>query len=966
MADYTLSARITGDSRGFTSAFDRARASAGQLSEDVQNLGKKMSDMSKSMMDVGGKMTIGITAPLVLAGKKAIDYASDLQEVQNVVDVTFGDAASQIEEFSKSAGKSFGLSELQAKQFTGTLGAMLKSSGMTGKGVTDMSTSLVGLSADMASFYNLEHEEAFDKIRAGISGETEPLKQLGINMSVANLEAYAMAEGISTAYDEMSQAEQVQVRYGYLMQATADAQGDFSRTSESHANVMKRLQLAIANMSNVVGTMLLPYATKAASTVTELIDSFQTLSPTVQRNAVIATILVAALGPLLMLIGAIGIGLGALVTGFGFLISPIGLVIVGVVALVAAFATAMLRSEEFRERVMGAFNKVKEVISGVVETLKPILQNMWTGALASATTFADGLGGKFMTAFAAIGNAFSVVSAAVGAFVGYVSPILFNLWTTVSGAIGQFVTFAIPILQTVWDAITNGASTVSEGFGAKVLTVFETVKSVIMTVVGVVAQFVMSIVNGFTSAGGSVSSLGALFMVFSPLLKIGMMVLSQFGPQIAAGFMEIASLVVPILTTLGTMLGQLAAAVIPMVMNVVATLIPIIVMLATAIMNIISAVLPVLLNLFMQLVPVVMSLVETVIGLVTQLMPLVATIIGALVPVLMMLIDVILNIVQAVAPALIAIIGAIIAIFQAILPVIMSILTVVIHVFAMIIATITPIIAFVAGIITSIIAIIAPIVTFIAGVIASIFKVITPVITFVNGVFQTVFTIISGIWQSILAYITAAIQSISNTIAQVSGVVSGVFNGIWSKIAAVMDKVRTKIQGVFDAIKTSWSGLKTFVSGVFTGIGDNMADLVSRVKGFVNGVIGGINSAVSLINKIPGVSIGKIPYLARGTDDWQGGFARINEGGRGELVNLPNGAQVIPHDVSMKYAREAGQASARQSNGRQEVMAAQAGNHNQSDDRPIYMVMDKHVVAKLLKGPITNIQNRDSIILKRS
>jgi phage-related protein len=77
------------------------------------------------------------------------------------------------------------------------------------------------------------------------------------------------------------------------------------------------------------------------------------------------------------------------------------------------------------------------------------------------------------------------------------------------------------------------------------------------------------------------------------------------------------------------------------------------------------------------------------------------------------------------------------------------------------------------------------------------------------------------------------------------------------------------------------------------------------VKGFVNGVISGINAAIGLINKIPGVSISRIPHLARGTDDWAGGFARINEGGRGELVNLPNGAQVIPHDVSMKYAREA-------------------------------------------------------------
>lgn len=81
--------------------------------------------------------------------------------------------------------------------------------------------------------------------------------------------------------------------------------------------------------------------------------------------------------------------------------------------------------------------------------------------------------------------------------------------------------------------------------------------------------------------------------------------------------------------------------------------------------------------------------------------------------------------------------------------------------------------------------------------------------------------------------------------------------------------------------------------------------MVDKIKGFVNGVIGGINAAIGIINKIPGVSIGTIPQLAGGTTNWQGGFAYMNEGGRGELTYLPNGSQVIPHDISVKYAKEA-------------------------------------------------------------
>ena len=164
-------------------------------------------------------------------GKSCIDLGSDLTEVQNVVDVTFGTMNKQVDKFAKGAIKQFGLSETAAKRYTSTMGSMLKSMGLTTEQAYDMSTTMTGLTGDMASFYNLDAETAFEKIRSGISGETEPLKQLGINMSVANLEAYALAQGITTSYNSMTQAEQAMLRYNYLLDATADAQGDFARTS---------------------------------------------------------------------------------------------------------------------------------------------------------------------------------------------------------------------------------------------------------------------------------------------------------------------------------------------------------------------------------------------------------------------------------------------------------------------------------------------------------------------------------------------------------------------------------------------------------------------------------------------------------------------------------------------------------------------------------------------------------------
>lgn len=203
--------------------------------------------------------------------KGGIDVASDLQEVQNVVDVTFGEQGSAaVEDFAKKAAGSFGMSELSAKKFTGTMGAMLKSMNLDDAAVQDMSLALTGLAGDMASFYNLDAEEAFAKLRSGISGETEPLKQLGINMSVANLEAYAMSQGINTAWKEMSAAEQATLRYQYIMQATADAQGDFARTSDSYANQQRILQLNIENLSASIGKKVLPIITQFSGLLNDL------------------------------------------------------------------------------------------------------------------------------------------------------------------------------------------------------------------------------------------------------------------------------------------------------------------------------------------------------------------------------------------------------------------------------------------------------------------------------------------------------------------------------------------------------------------------------------------------------------------------------------------------------------------------------------------------------------------------
>ena len=284
-----------------TGALQNAREELARANRALDELEQQ----TKSTDSAFGKLakTIGLAALAYKALdviKTGIDYASDLAEVQNVVDVTFGSSAAAIDSWSKECINAYGLNEVSAKRYAGTMGAMLKSSGLAGDAIVGMSQDMVGLAGDMASFYNLDLETAFEKIRSGISGETEPLKQLGINMSVANLEAFALSQGIETAYNEMTQAEQVMLRYNYLMNATADAQGDFARTSDSWANQTRLLSENWTMFTGVLAEQLLPVLTSVVSGlnsfITLLANNADTVSAVLLGLAVTVGILAVAWG----------------------------------------------------------------------------------------------------------------------------------------------------------------------------------------------------------------------------------------------------------------------------------------------------------------------------------------------------------------------------------------------------------------------------------------------------------------------------------------------------------------------------------------------------------------------------------------------------------------------------------------------------------------------------------------------
>lgn len=209
---------------------------------------------------------------LIDFGKQAIDTASDLQEVQNVVDTAFGESKQKMEDFAETAVQTYGISKLTAKQTGSTFMAMASGMGLAQDSASDMSIALTGLSADMASFYNVEQDVASTALKSIFTGETETLKQFGIVMTDANLQAYALSQGISKSTSEMTQAEKVQLRYSYVMAQTSLAQGDFAKTSDSWANQTRILSEQWKEFAGTIGTVLMNVLLPAVKTINEVLS----------------------------------------------------------------------------------------------------------------------------------------------------------------------------------------------------------------------------------------------------------------------------------------------------------------------------------------------------------------------------------------------------------------------------------------------------------------------------------------------------------------------------------------------------------------------------------------------------------------------------------------------------------------------------------------------------------------------
>lgn len=231
---------------------------------DRNGFNQGLNAIAGSLKKLAGAVGVafGVTA-VVNFGKEALNIASDLTEVQNVVETAFGAMSSQVDTWAKNSIKQFGMSELAAKRMASTYMAMNAGMGLNGQGAADMAMKTAERAADVASFYNKSIEESDTMLKSIWTGETESLKQIGVVMTQTNLDAYALANGFGKTVQEMTQAEQVQLRYAYVMNQTRLAAGDFVKTQDSWANQTRILSEQWKQFLGIIGQGLIQVLTPA-------------------------------------------------------------------------------------------------------------------------------------------------------------------------------------------------------------------------------------------------------------------------------------------------------------------------------------------------------------------------------------------------------------------------------------------------------------------------------------------------------------------------------------------------------------------------------------------------------------------------------------------------------------------------------------------------------------------------------
>lgn len=281
-----------------TNELEKQKTTLGMTSEQWDNLANKTEKIGKSL-------TMKITAPVVALGAAAFNLGADYEQALGKMNVVFEDNAKNIEEWASNSLKNFGLARSTAITMVSDFGALFKGMGIGLKETEEWSRTLTERTMDLSNFYDTTIEETTNALNAIVTGQTEPLRKFGINMTQATLQEYAYANGIKKKVSEMTEAEKVQLRYNFVIDRTSIAVGTTARESDSATGQINRFKESIKELGLAFSEEILPVITPLIENLTDFITKLSEMDEGTKKFIVTTIGMLAVLGPLAIMLSSV-------------------------------------------------------------------------------------------------------------------------------------------------------------------------------------------------------------------------------------------------------------------------------------------------------------------------------------------------------------------------------------------------------------------------------------------------------------------------------------------------------------------------------------------------------------------------------------------------------------------------------------------------------------------------------------
>lgn len=373
-----------------------------KLEKNLQDTNNKWKDVADSldkvgtkMKDVGENMTKKVTLPIAAAGAASFKLGADFEQAMGKMEVVFEQNSKSIEKWAQNSLKDFGLARSTAIEMVGDFGALFKGMGISLRETEEWSKTLVERTMDLSNFYDTTVDETINALNAIVTGQTEPLRRFGINMTQATLQEYAYAKGIRKKISEMTEAEKVQLRYNYVIEKTNIAVGTTARESDTATGQLNKFKESVKELASSFSEHIIPIILPFIEALNKLIELFSNLSDGTKKFIVIIGGIVAAIGPVIVILGSLFKGVKNISDGIG----AIPKVIEGVSKAGKAFKD-LLNTTQFL-----GFAKWALIIGGIV-TLIAFLINQLNVLL--------GKGKEANQALSSIGNITSDLTSNMG------------------------------------------------------------------------------------------------------------------------------------------------------------------------------------------------------------------------------------------------------------------------------------------------------------------------------------------------------------------------------------------------------------------------------------------------------------------------------------------------------------------------------------------------------------------------